>query len=258
MRPRCSKRPGRGSTPSAARSLPMAAISPGLLPTPTMSKNRRRSANSGYAAHGKGLDRRFSRGHSGGARSHQGGRAQYAQRSDLARRSRAQSASCLPMRRKIVDGFERALAIDPERSDRAGSPGELQAPYFERPARRARRSEPCPENRARAPAPSGTRSALCNPTGMPTEKPRPPIKKAIELDPLDPVGHANLALLYLDRNAHGGGQARDRRSDEGRSVLRYRPDRPRPLLPANRRDGQGAWRTCWPARPPIPAIPRRN
>ncbi len=110
--------------------------------------------------------------------------------------ARAQLGILLADEKEVVDGFERALAIDPEDptglearasyklhilSDRQGALDDL--------------------NRALKTAPgSSTLWSMIGSAQLDRDANREAeaaYKKAIELDPLDPIDHANLALLYL-------------------------------------------------------------
>lgn len=110
---------------------------------------------------------------------------------------RAQLGILLADEKEAVDGFERALAIDPD------DPTGLEArAHYKLAILNDRQGALDDLNRALQTAPGS--SSIWNTIGLvesdryANREAEAAYKKAIELDPLDPVGHANLALLYLD------------------------------------------------------------
>lgn len=110
---------------------------------------------------------------------------------------RAQLGILLADEEEVVDGFERALAIDPD------NPTGLEArAHYKLAILNDRQGALDDLNRALKTAPGS--STIWNTIGIAqsdrdaNREAEAAFKKAIELDPLDPVGHANLALLYLD------------------------------------------------------------
>ena len=99
--------------------------------------------------------------------------------------------------KEVVDGFEQALAIDPD--DPTGLEARANYKLYILKDRQGALDD---LNRALKTAPGS--SSIWNIIGL-AESDRDAdreaeaaFKKAIELDPLDPVGHANLSFLYLD------------------------------------------------------------
>ncbi|KQV39296.1 FecR domain-containing protein [Rhizobium sp. Root1204] len=110
--------------------------------------------------------------------------------------ARAQLGIMLADEKEVVDGFERALAIDPD--DPTGLEARANYKLFIRSDRQGALDD---LNRALRTAPGS--SSIWNTIGLAqsdrdaNREAEAAYKKAIELDPLDPVSHANLALLYL-------------------------------------------------------------
>lgn len=110
--------------------------------------------------------------------------------------ARAQLGILLADEKEVVDGFERALALDPE------DPTGLEArANYKLHLRNDRQGALDDLNRALITSPGS--SSIWNTIGIvhsdrnANREAEAAYKKAIELDPLDPVSHANLALLYL-------------------------------------------------------------
>ncbi|MBW9063118.1 FecR domain-containing protein [Rhizobium herbae] len=110
---------------------------------------------------------------------------------------RAQLGILLADEKETVDGFERALAIDPD--DPTGLEARANYKLYILHDRQGALDD---LNRALKTAPGS--STIWNTIGIAqsdwdaNREAEAAFKKAIELDPLDPVGHANLAFLYLD------------------------------------------------------------
>jgi tetratricopeptide (TPR) repeat protein len=98
---------------------------------------------------------------------------------------------------EIIDGFEQALAIDPD--DPTGLEARANYKLYILKDRQGALSD---LNQALKTAPGS--SSIWNIIGLvqsdrdANREAEAAYKKAIELDPLDPVSHANLAILYLD------------------------------------------------------------
>jgi tetratricopeptide (TPR) repeat protein len=109
---------------------------------------------------------------------------------------RAQLGILLADEKEVVDGFERALALDPE--DPTGLEARANYKIYIQNDRQGALDD---LNRALRTAPGS--SSIWNTIGLvhsdrdANREAEAAYKKAIELDPLDPVSHANLALLYL-------------------------------------------------------------
>lgn len=111
--------------------------------------------------------------------------------------ARAQIGILLADEKEVLDGISRALALDPE------DPTALEARALYKMAIANDRKGALDDlNRALKTAPGA--SSVWNTIGLvqsdrdANRKAEEAFRKAIELDPLDPVGHANLAILYLD------------------------------------------------------------
>lgn len=110
---------------------------------------------------------------------------------------RAQLGILLADEKEVVDGFERALGIDPD--DPTGLEARAGYKLYILHDRQGALDD---LNRALQTAPGS--STIWNTIGLAqsdrdaNREAEAAYRKAIELDPLDPVGHANLALLYLD------------------------------------------------------------
>jgi Flp pilus assembly protein TadD len=111
--------------------------------------------------------------------------------------ARAQIGILLADEKEVLDGISRALALDPE------DPTALEArALYKMGITNDRKGALDDLNRALKTAPGA--SSVWNTIGLvqsdrdANRKAEEAFKKAIELDPLDPVGHANLAILYLD------------------------------------------------------------
>ncbi|WP_275787111.1 FecR domain-containing protein [Pararhizobium gei] len=109
---------------------------------------------------------------------------------------RAQIGILLADEKEVVDGFERALAIDPD------DPTGLQArAHYKLGILNDRQGALDDLNRALKTAPGS--SSIWNTIGLAhsdreaNREAEAAYRKAIDLDPNDPVPHANLALLYL-------------------------------------------------------------
>ncbi|MEP9373588.1 FecR domain-containing protein [Mesorhizobium sp. KR1-2] len=113
--------------------------------------------------------------------------------------ARAQFAMLLDDRRKVEEGVERALTLDPDdpmalearANYRAGIKGDVEGAYADL-------------TRASELAPGST--TIWNALGLvqnargASREAEAALKRAIELDPQDPVSHINLAYLYLDQD----------------------------------------------------------
>jgi tetratricopeptide (TPR) repeat protein len=120
--------------------------------------------------------------------------------------TRAHFALLMDDREQVAEAVDRALALDPENpialearaSFRAGLQGDVSGAY---------------EDLRTAVAIAPGSSSLWNSLGLiqsergADREAEAALKRAIELDPEDPVGHANLAIVYLDQDRLG--EARD-------------------------------------------------
>lgn len=112
--------------------------------------------------------------------------------------ARAQIGILLADEKEVVDGFERALAIDPD--DPTGL--EARANYK---LHILSDRQGALDDLARALKTAPGSSSIWNTIGLAqsdrdaNREAEAAFRKAIELDPLDPVGHANLAIFYLDQ-----------------------------------------------------------
>ncbi|OJF89696.1 TonB-dependent receptor [Rhizobium sp. 58] len=111
--------------------------------------------------------------------------------------ARAKIALLLGDEKELVDGFTRSLAIDP--ADPTGLETRADYKFYIANNYEAALDD---LNEALKTAPGN--SSLWNTIGLvqssreANREAERAFKKAIELDPFDPVGHANLAMLYLD------------------------------------------------------------